>query len=84
MSLFGWIRRGGDDPDERTSLTDLEDCHASELAVHLIVIHGRTSLVEWYDLPRDPIAVALSVGKVAVERFAAAVGGPYEISKAGA
>jgi len=72
------------DVPSMASLTDLANCHAEpELAIHMIVIHRGASLIEWYDLPGDPIAVASSFGETAVGQFAASVDGEYEMSRPG-
>jgi len=68
-----------------TRFTDLANSHAEpELAIHIIVIHGQDSVLEWYDLPEDPIAIARSVGEAAIGLFAATVAGAYEASTPGA
>jgi hypothetical protein len=65
-------------------LLELAERHAEpEIAVHLIVLQSGGSLVEWYDLPEDPIAVSLAVEESAVARFAEMAGGRYEIAAAG-
>ena len=72
--------------DARTiaDLAALADKHAEpEVAIHLIVLQAGSSLVEWYDLPNDPIAVSLSIDEAAVKRFAEAVGGRCEVSRSG-
>ncbi len=66
-------------------LTDLAlSCAEPELAVHIIVVHGHDSVLEWYDLPDDPIAIAPMVGEPAVASFAVAVAGAHEASTPGA
>ncbi len=66
-------------------LTDLANsCAGPELATHIIVVHGSNSVLEWYDLPEDPIAISSSVGEPAVASFASVVGGAYEASPPGA
>jgi len=68
-----------------TRLTVLaSSCAEPELAVHLIVVHGGNSVLEWYDVPDDPLAIALSVRESAVASFAATVAGAYEASTPGA
>ena len=51
---------------------------AREMCIHLVVVHKGKSVVEWYDLPSDPIAIASTVEEVQVRAFAEATGGRYE------
>jgi hypothetical protein len=44
----------------------------------LVVISQGESLLEWFDLPDDPISVALSISEQAVRDFAVATGSSYE------
>jgi len=55
-----------------------------EIAIHLAVFDGEGTLLEWYDLPDDPVAIAGSVAEDVVARFAAATGGRHQRSEPGA
>jgi len=48
-----------------------------EFATHLIVVNNGVSLIEWYDLPQDPITIRFSIEESLVARFATATGGRY-------
>ncbi len=49
-----------------------------EVATHLIGYRGDRSLLEWYDLPVDPLSIAASLDPAAVRSFASEVGGACE------
>jgi len=60
-------------------LSDMATRHAApELAVHLGCYEDGVSLLEWYDLPDDPISVPRSVPEARVAAFAEACGVTYE------
>ena len=60
-------------------LSDLASRHASpELAIHLGVFASGEALVEWFDLPGDPISVSPSMPEERVEGFATACGVEFQ------
>jgi hypothetical protein len=54
---------------------------APEIAVHLWVGDGEGLLLEWYDVPDDPIRVSGRIEEAAVERFATTLDGRCEREK---
>jgi hypothetical protein len=48
-----------------------------EIAIHLTVVTTEGPLLEWFDLPDDPIYIAPAVPESAVSRLAADAGGKH-------
>jgi hypothetical protein len=69
-------------PEVLRELGDWAERSASpEIAIFLWVCDGKGWFLEWYDLPDDPIQVSGRIEEAAVDRFATALGGRYEVEK---
>jgi hypothetical protein len=65
--------------DSAAMLVHLAETRAEpEVATHLVVVRDGASLLEWFDLPGDPITIAPSISDAEVQRFADAIGGKIE------
>ena len=49
-----------------------------EIALHLAVLFEDERLLEWFDLPFDPIFITETIGGESVFHFAESVGGKYQ------
>jgi hypothetical protein len=64
---------------QMADLAALADHHATpEIALHLAAFTADGPWLEWFDAPGDPIAVALTIPKECIARFATEVGGTFE------
>ena len=67
-----------------SKLEDLAACHAApEIASHLAVSDQNRQMLEWYDVPFDPITVSLEVPEENVRNFCNELGVKYEKVEAG-
>ncbi len=65
-------------PEVLHHLAELASRHASpELGIHCAVFTSAGAIVEWYDLPGDPISVSSSISEERVAGFARACGVEY-------
>jgi hypothetical protein len=72
------------DPALMAELTELACRHAEpEIAIHLVAGSPEAVLLEWYDAPDDPVALAGTLDETIVASFAAATGGSYGRAKPG-
>ncbi len=56
-----------------------ETCAEPEIAIHLIALHAGTPVLEWYDIPDDPLGVTSVVAEDEVVKFAKTVGGRFAL-----
>ncbi len=49
-----------------------------EIALHLAVLSDDEKLLEWFDLPEDPIYISEIIEREFISRFAESVGGKYQ------
>ena len=55
-----------------------ENSAESEIAIHLFVLFGdEKGILEWYDLPNDPIHISETIEQQSVSHFAEAIGASY-------
>lgn len=55
-----------------------EQSAAVEIALHLAVLIDDERLLEWFDLPFDPIYIAETIKRESVHHFSESVGGRYQ------
>lgn len=61
------------------TLADLSEHSAEiEIALHLAIISDGERLLEWFDLPDDPISIAQLIKEETVSHFAESVGAKFE------
>jgi hypothetical protein len=69
-------------PVTETTAGDLRELDDREIwpgfLLFIVVISHGQSILEWYDAPGDPIAIAISVSEEAVQEFATATNGSYQ------
>ena len=71
-------------PDALATLADLTQHHAApELFIHVFAAGPDGSLLEWWDAPDDPLALAGWLPQRAVASFARAVGSSFRRARAG-
>lgn len=59
-------------------LQRLADCHAApEIATHIAVSNGSRQILEWFDVPFDPITVSLEVSEERLMKFCSGLGVKY-------
>ena len=70
-------------PADQQTMTELaalaENCAQPEIAVHLVALHSSANIVEWYDIPDDPLGVTSTIAEDKVLSFASAVGGRFDL-----
>lgn len=63
-------------------LMELANHHATpEIAMHLCVCSKTVRLLEWYDIPLDPISLSIEIPEEAIRRFCTAIGTKYHLVK---